>query len=439
MTKLHWHQGLFLQPQHFEFLEQSLEEKIKFISQNNPYFWGVKEFEVDEESLLHNELKLSKLKIILKNGTIITNENSIIINKLLSPTTPKTLIYIGIQNLNNDANVEEINDFSNLKGNKTFVSDVNGEEVYDLYEKDEKVNIRFLKYVVKLFTEDEVKNIANYHLVPILELKNEDGFELDRYIPPVININDFLPLKNLIKRIYEIISIKINNLNEYKLPFSSNYSSDKYMKFLMVLQILNRYATDFYIFFETQNTHPLKVYKTLRKLIAEISVFSNRIDYLGNTNNKKLLNNYNHTNLKLVFDSFKTLIDELLDEIIIGPEYMINLQKENGIFYSKLEPYLFEKEYNFYLIVKPINIQTFHQNILAKISSKEKIDTLIQRALDGVKIEKIDAIEGIPIRDNVIYLQIDIHSKEWLIIKQYLNISIFIDEVEEITLIAMKG
>ena len=172
MNKLHWHQGLFLQPQHFEFLEQSLEERIKFISQNNPYFWGVKEFEIDEESLLHNELTLSKLKIILKDGTILTDENSIILNKLLSPTIPKTLIYIGIQKLNHDSNVEEINDFTSLKGNRTFVSDVNGQEVYDLYEKDEKVNIRFLKYVVKLFTEEEIQNIANYHFHLIIQAIN---------------------------------------------------------------------------------------------------------------------------------------------------------------------------------------------------------------------------------------------------------------------------
>jgi len=435
MNKIFWHEGLFLQPHHFEILEKNLEEKCK---EEKIFYWGVRSFELNEEALKNNEIDITEMKIILKDGSFISLDNSVIFNKFLNNQNGIQTLFIGVKKLKDSENVE-ISEDSDLKGDKRFICDMSGKEVKDLYAQ-EIANIKFLYYSVKLFLENEIESVVDYELIPVAKI-NLDEKKLEEYIPPLVNISDNYLMQKKVEAIYNILIEKITKLEEYKLPFSTDYSSSKYLKFLNILQILNKVAIKFYVLNEYNKIHPFELYIILRELIAQLSTFSDRINFYGRAKNgNNLLKNYNHIKLLDVMNDFEILIKEMLDEVVMGPEYTIPLDKEDSIFSAILDNRIFEKNYSYYLVVKPQNNKDFVEKFtkLVKISSKEKIPLLIQRALPGLKLENIKALEGMPITEGVFYFKLDIFDKEWQEIVKTKTIGVFYKELEFVELIVMK-
>jgi len=435
MNKIFWHEGMFLQPHHFEILEKNLENLKK-----DKYSFGVNFIRIDQNSLENNEINVEDFEVIFPNGEIVNSQNAIVFNKKLQDQKGSKTVYLGIKKLKPSENVEVAENLNSVKGDKRFIADLNGSNVKDLYAGDEIANIKFLKYAVHIFLEDEINNLNDFEILPVLKF-NFDEKKEDKYIPPVVSYDKNELFQQKIEKMYALLSEKINKLEEYKLPFSFDYSSPRYMKFLNILQILSKYASDFYVIKEFKDIHPFEIYKILRELVAQLSVFTDRINFYGKAKNGNiLLKNYNHYKLLEVFDSFEILLNEILDEIVMGPEFTISFSKEDNLFVAYLDDRVFEKKYSYYLMVKPQNKENFVSDFekLAKISSKNRINVLIQRALRGVKIKNVRALEGMPLREDVFYFKIDTFDKEWQEIEKEKNIAVYFNNIEFIDLIVMK-
>ena len=440
MKKIFWHQGLFLQPQHFQYLEQSIIDELKIFKELAVYFWGVRRVEFNNEAVLNNELQLDDFEVVLKDGSIITKDNSIVFNKVLNESGVQK-IYLGVKRFLKSGNVEAVENLNEIKGDKRYICDINGEEVSDIYTVSEKTDIKFLKYSVKLFLENEINSLNEYELILIGEINIDEKEINTKLIPPLINIFDNKKALKILENFFETLNSKINKLNEYKLPFNTSAVSNKYVKFLLILQILNRAAVNISVIFEKKKLHPFEFYEMLKVLIAELSVFTDRIDYSAKAKNGAyLISKYDHNNLNKIFDEFYVLLKELLDDMVMGPEFTITLNKKESIFAADLPKDIFEKKYKYYLLIKPENIEEFKNKYVQfiKVSSKERLDVLIQRALEGVELEEIPALEGMPIRDDIVYYKINTYSKEWSSVEKDKNIAVYAEAVEYIELIVMK-
>jgi len=225
---LFWHQGLFLQPQHFQYLDQYFQSLLSPVLQYHcPYFWGVVEMEVNKSALENRTFELFKGRFLFQDGTDIVSPGNCVIQPRsfdeawVEAEKPFT-IYLGLQRFDKAAqNVTVLPGLDDLSGISTrFVATENPEEMVDIYGGGPPAQVKRLNYVLKIFWENEVKELGNYYLIPLAQLQR-DGKEIkfsQKFIPPTISISGSDELVKIIKEIRDQVASRCRQLEEYKSP-----------------------------------------------------------------------------------------------------------------------------------------------------------------------------------------------------------------------------
>ena len=158
-----WHQGLFLQPQHFQLAEKYQQSLLyPYHAFQQPHFWGVCSLEMQSTSLNHRTCEIERGEFIFQDGTFVSlPENAVIESRSfesewVDPEKPFT-IYIAIHKYNRlGENVTIVNDFSNLRDiNTRFISTTNPENIKDMYVEGPEAQVKFLRHVVKIVFDNE--------------------------------------------------------------------------------------------------------------------------------------------------------------------------------------------------------------------------------------------------------------------------------------------
>lgn len=69
---LYWHQGLFLQPQHFQQNDAVLEHRLsRTVELLHPYPWGVISLAINESALGARQCQLDQLSVRFAEGTLV--------------------------------------------------------------------------------------------------------------------------------------------------------------------------------------------------------------------------------------------------------------------------------------------------------------------------------------------------------------------------------
>ena len=169
---LFWHQGLFLQPQHFQYLDQYFQSLLSPVLQYQcPYFWGIVEMEVNESVLGNRTFELLKGRFLFQDGTDIVSPGNCVIQPRsfdeawVEAEKPFT-IYLGLRKFDKAAqNVTVLPSLDDLSGISTrFVATENPEEMVDMHRGGPTAQVKRLNYVLKIFWENEVKELGNYYL-----------------------------------------------------------------------------------------------------------------------------------------------------------------------------------------------------------------------------------------------------------------------------------
>ena len=66
---LFWHQGLFLEPQHFQHQDQYMKSLLSPLEGLQPYFWGVNRLEIREDALNNRSLEITAGEFLFPDGT----------------------------------------------------------------------------------------------------------------------------------------------------------------------------------------------------------------------------------------------------------------------------------------------------------------------------------------------------------------------------------
>jgi len=190
------------------------------------------------------------------------------------------------------------------------------------------------------------------------------------------------------------------------------------MVYFLALRSVNRYVPLLFHYTESEQVHPWHLYGVLRQLVGELTSFSERVSVLGELlDGKKILPEYDHTNLWGCFSAAQDMISHLLDEITAGPEYVIRLTHDGTFYTADLKPAIFEGRNRFYLAVKTEeDSKTVLQALeeIAKLSSREHLDTLVSRSLPGIGLQYLQMPpQELPRRANTIYFAINHHDDQW--------------------------
>jgi len=454
---IYWHQGLFLKPHHFQYLyTEQQQENFKLKQMSQPFFWGISKLEINKKELLNKNIVIEQLELIFRDGTTINfPHNAAVASRTFDDKydalEENLKFYIGLKSFNkNGVNVTELDSFDNLESVDTrFISNSEAYDVNNLYHKDESAQIQFMDYCLKIFFEDEIQNLNSYQIIPLatIEKQSEQIVIGENYIAPVLDIRCSANLFEIIKTVQKDLTSHVLQLGEYKLPSNIILQEANYLKYIMALQALSPFVPKLNHMMKVSTSHPLKYYELFLELIGVLSTFSNRVNVFGKLDNGVILvGDYDHLNLYECFNNAKILIKELLDVIIIGPDYILPFTKDESTFTLECPIAIFHANYRYFLVVKmPTNKENLKKSFLefAKIAASSEIDIIVQRSLQGLSFELYDMpIQGLPQRENSTAYELLINNEQWGYIQQKQNMTIEFDEALDdvsIELIVLKS
>ena len=442
-----WHQGLFLQPQHFQLSDIYHQALLTPLYKHlMPHLWGVGKMEIRQASLGTGSFQFASGEFVFPDMTYVVVPD----NAVVEPRTFKDdwvdggrpfPVYLGIRRFNPvGENVTTITGVEGLTGvNTRFVVSSDTEEVRDLHENGPPAQVRRLKYALKILWETEKDRFGDYEIIPLAQLERQgDAVVLsENFIPPSLNLSANVTLEKIVKEIRDQIASRGYQLEGFKRDrgiHTAEFGS-RDMVYLLALRSLNRYIPQLFHIIEA-TAHPWTAYGLFRQLIGELSSFSEQFTVTGGTQGGAgELPKYDHQNLWQCFARAQSVIIALLDDITAGPEYIFTLQYDGTYYSSELPPAIFEGRNRFFLVVESATDARAVLNTLsvgAKLSSRESLPILIVRALPGAGIEHLERPpQELPRRANALYFQIDQHGDQWASIQKGHNIALFWDSAPE--------
>jgi len=441
---LFWHQGLFLQPHHFQqfdlYVQSLMTPYHRFIQ---PYLWGIGDMEIQESTLQNGSFHLTRGEFLFPDRTYVkVPGNGLVESRTFDgPWTegekPLT-VYLGIRRLNEAGeNVTVLPDLENLSEVGTrLVTTADPEEVEDLYQAGRPAQMKRLFYLLKIFFETEIDQLGDYELIPLarLERSGDSVILSEQFIPPCLNISVSNLLFKIVAEIRDEIGSRGNQLESYKRTRGIHTAEfgARDMVYLLALRSLNRYTPLLSHLSESNQVHPWAAYGVVKQLIGELSSFSEGVTVLGETEDPALqLLKYDHRNLWECFSKAQALVIRLLDEITAGPEYIIQLLYDGTYYSAELEPAIFEGRNRYYLVMEteedPQSVINALETI-AKLGSRETLPILIARALSGIGLQHLTLPpQELPRRAHCIYFQVEHQSDQWAQVQQGHNIALYWD------------
>jgi type VI secretion system protein ImpJ len=444
---LFWYQGLFLQPQHLQLLERSLQTLlVPFKDYLQPYLWGVCEAEIHKAALGTRAFGLGKGTFLFPDGAFaVLPGNALVAARTFDQAWVEGgrpfQVHIGVRRWNDaGGNVTVLPKLDNLADVSTrFVSVADPEEVQDLHSGGPVGQVKRLHYVLRIFWESEQDQLADYVLLPIAQLERM-GEEIrlsEQFAPPSLTISGCEPLMKLTREVRNQVAARGRQLEEFKSQrgIQTAEFGSRDMVYLLALRSLNRYIPTLSHLLETPSVHPWDVYGVLRQLIGELSTFSETVNVMGESDRDRLLPAYDHGDLWKCFAAAQGLVSRLLDEITAGPEHVLRLIYDGTYFASELKATIFEGRNRFYLAIRtdedPKSVVQAVGTI-AKLSSREQLPLLIARALPGVGMEHLPVPPPeLPRRAQTIYFTLDHHGDAWGFVEKGRNIALYWDSAPE--------
>ena len=441
---IHWHQGLFLTPQHFQLEDLYFQSLLRpFHEFVQPHLWGIAGANIQETALGSHSINLLKGKFLFPDRTYVELPGNALIEARafdgawVDGSKP-FMIFIGLKKWNEyGENVTVLSSLENLSDVTTrFVTTADTEDSPDLHQGGPKAQVKRLHYVLKIFWINETDQLGDYVLMPLAQLtrSGENIVLAEHFIPPSLTISVSEALIKIIKEIRDEIASRGSQLEAYKQERGIHTAEfgARDMVYLLALRSLNRYTPLLFHLTESGQIHPWKVYGIIRQLIGELSSFSTTIDVMGETQDGTYqLPKYNHRNLWECFSLAQALVTRLLDDITAGPQYMFQLLYDGTYYVAELGPSMFEGRNRFYLVVETEeDTKSVLQSLetIAKLSTRETLPLLIARALPGIKLKHLPVPpQELPRRAKSIYFQIDHHSDQWAYIQKNNNIALYWD------------
>lgn len=448
VNPLFWHQGLFLQPHHFQlsdlYNKSHTDPWYRFVV---PHFWGAGSFKIDEAALAGHVFDMVSGEFIFPDHThVVLGENALI--QARSFETAWTdggrafNVFLGLKKWNEDnANVTPVEEAGDLSRVSTrFFSLSAPNEVADLHGDGPQAEVRQMQFLVKIFWETEMDFQGEYQMMHIARLKrNLEDVVLDReFIPPCLTIAGSDILSGIVKEIRDQIFSKVRQLEAVKKAkgvHTAEFGS-RDMVYMMALRSLNRYVPLLIHMTGVVQCHPWGVYGLLKQIVGELSSFSTNVSATGELEDgTTLMTDYDHQKLWTCFSGARHLITRLLDEITAGPEYIIPLPFDGTYFTAELPPALFEGSNQFYLVLESQQQSDMIIDAMAgiaKLSARESLPILIAQSLPGIRLSHLENIpQELPRKANALYFRIDHHGKQWEPVASGNNIALYWDMAPE--------
>ncbi|MDR3669947.1 MAG: type VI secretion system baseplate subunit TssK [Holophaga sp.] len=423
---LFWHQGLLLQPQHFQQLEQHLwSQLLPRFAMAQPFFWGVRGLEVREGSLAQRVLEVVAGEFLFPDGTLARLPGDARLKprafgELLGGAGARLKAYVGLRRFRPEGPNVTVLEAPNgpERASARYVCDPGGQEVNDLHQEAPAVPVQRLEHALEIFWEPELPSLGEYELIPVAAVELNRGVPrlCPRFAAPVLQVGDSEALTQVLRAVRDQAQAYCRNLEETKDGRDGGVAAQLQ---LAALRVLARHLPLLHHHAEAPWVHPWALLGDLRQFAGELSTFSSRVDVLGRlADGRSLLREYEHADPLPSFLALQALIGELLEAILAGPQLIIELARDGARFQAALPQALLDSRQDLFLTIhtaaEPTPRLAELLLKLAKLGAPDQVQALVARALPGVPLEPRSAPPpGLARQPGAAHFRIDRQDPRW--------------------------
>jgi type VI secretion system protein ImpJ len=426
---VHWHEGLFLRPHHFQAAERHWAELLQTSERwDNPYNFGLHRLEFSRDALGNHQFQVHALEARLRDGTLVGLESGqepdrvdlkeavVGLDRAMTDLTEAfetaavVRVYLAVPKLKLGlANVAVQN------GPATARYVASPLEVQDEAAggNDQEIQFRRLNVRLVLSTQD----LSGYDLLPIAQIKRAGEGEAlpqldESYIPPVLSIDAWPGLgRDLVRALYDVIGQKIEVLSQQVINrgvgLDSRHPGD--LDRVLMLSVLNEANATLAVLAFARGIHPLVAYTELCRIAGRLSIFGpeRRLDDVPP---------YDHEDLARIFPEIKLRIEALINAV---RAYEFEQRSFVGVglgMQVSLEPRWFNSDWQWYVGAKDDSGQLSPQEIRDllspgfldwKLGSSRQVEMLFKNRMEGLELRPLDrAIRALPAGQDWVYYEV---------------------------------
>jgi type VI secretion system protein ImpJ len=314
---VHWSEGLFLRPHHFQAADRYWTEALSACEQwDHAYHYGLRSVELSEEAIANHQVQLNSCNARMTDGTLVALEpgqgpDRVDLKEAFDRESV-VRVYLAIPKLTMGAvNVAP----EQQPGKSRYVQRVHAPQDESSGGNDQEVRFRDLNVRLMLSTQDT----SGYDLLPLVQLRRagEKGAtpRIDpEYFPPVLACDAWPPLgRDMVRAIYDILGQKIEVLAAQVISRGITLASQQpgdLDRMFMLAQLNRAYATLNIVAF-ARGVHPFHAYTECCRIVGQLSIF-------GPERRVVDIPRYDHDDLYTIFAFVRRQIQLLLNAL---PDY----------------------------------------------------------------------------------------------------------------------
>ncbi len=431
MQPVLWTKGVLLTPQHLQIQDRFLEDVLEFRLSSHAFCpWGFRTLEIDRESLAQGSFAISAAAGIFPDGLLFDIPASD------RPPGPRPLddyweddreslkLYLAIPE-------------RRVGGYNVSVDRENGSTRYladDILRRDENTGtserpILVAEKNLRLLTE--VENLEGFSVLPVARvLRSSTGeYQLDgQFVPPVIDIEASEYLTGLAKGSVELLTAKsatLSGMRRERRRGLADFGVSDIANFWL-LYTVNTHLPNLRHIFETRRGHPGELWLGLISLAGALTTFSTTI-------RPAELPRYDHGDLGRCFTELDAALRELLETVVPATHITLPLQiTEATIHATAIDQDRYFGAPDMHLAIRTaLKLEDLLSKVpqLIKVSSADRMDQLIRRALPGLDLRHIpDPPRALPVKLDYQYFRLDRSGPDWDAIRQARNLAAYVPD-----------
>ena len=398
-STIHWHEGLFLRPHHFQLLDRQITERVSYDrSLTNPYAYGVLESKIAYEDLENFRVRFDKLEVVLPDGSILrypenTELPSIDIKEAFVENPKGFMVYLALPLWHNQrSNVLEVGEMegANVKARYRVAKEII--EVADENTGQNLQAVQVRRYnAMLLLDDDDDRDTVKIPLIRIIhDTTREESYpRLDpSFVPPLLYVGASPVLREIIKDLFAQVSAVRDQLaNVVGRGGSDNAVNRLQLQQTLRLRSLNSFVARMPALMDVgegaMKIQPLFIYMELRGLLGELMALMPERESLS-------MVPYRHDD---PYPSFQAVIAQIRNYLYgaVTPEFekVDFVEGQDGVLVARLEQKHFAKKYAYFLGVKttvdPSQLsELIHDNKQFKLQPV----SYLERAIRGVLMKE---------------------------------------------------
>lgn len=411
-AKILWGEGLFLRPQHFQQQDAHAEAlSRRTLLAANPFAWGVRDLDLDIDSLKSGVLRFNRIDAVFANGDFFTAPD---IDQLPPPLALDAAVaeewatefFLALHHINPHGG----NSTESTAGSGQARYLIVPREIHDLYTDAAEADIATLSKIAHLKSGNEPRD--QFLTLPLVRIRrtSSNGFEVDSaFLPPSLSLLSAPGLYMLLRRQIDALLAKVDALYGFHREPSKNiieFRSGDIASFWLLHTASSACATLTHLF-RNPDTSPERLFQELLRLAGGLMTFSKACSLND-------LPAYDHGQPGPCFARLDLILRELLDTVISTRYFAIALTQPKPAFHAgRLDSEKINAETAFYLSITAAHpqseiIESIPSRI--KVGSPDDVEKLVLSAMSGVRLSHAAQVPAaIPVRPGACYFALDAH------------------------------